>query len=118
MNDRRRIGSRVICASLIVIVVLALIPSATDTVMAQGTSTASVCQSITKMMPGLLQTAQRLRTEQDQYQRDLNAEQLALLDIQASLTRGVTPQLGVPVDLEKAEQAVRLVRILLSLMQE
>src|SRR5579864_1214199 len=78
MKARWPIGPRFICVSLIVIVALALIPSAPDTVVAQGTNRAAVCQSIARIMPRLLQTAERLRQEQAQYQKDLEDEYLFL----------------------------------------
>jgi hypothetical protein len=63
---------------LIVVAALAFAPNVTETVVAQGTGTPEVCQRIASIMPRLLQTAERLRKEQDEYQKDLQNEQLFL----------------------------------------
>src|SRR5690348_8927839 len=80
-----QIGVRLLCTLLTLVVALALIPSVTDTVVAQGTGTPEVCQRIASIMPRLLQTADRLREEQDQYQKDLDAEYQMLQDFGAAV---------------------------------
>jgi hypothetical protein len=76
---------RFLCIVLTMMVAMALIPSVTDTVVAQGPGTPEVCQRIASITPRLLQTADRLRKEQDQYQKDLDVEYLALQDFGAAV---------------------------------
>jgi hypothetical protein len=86
MRPRWRVELRFLCILLTMMVAMAVIPSVTDTVVAQGTGTPEVCQRIASIMPRLLQTADRLRKEQDQYQKDLDNEYLELQDAGAAVT--------------------------------
>lgn len=86
MRIRWHVDVRLLCTLLTAAMTLALVPSATDTVVAQGTSAPGICQSIARIMPRLLQTADRLRREQDQYQKDLDSEYLGLQEAGAAVT--------------------------------
>jgi hypothetical protein len=86
MRRRWQTAVRFICVLLTLMVAFPLIPTVTDIAVAQGTGTPEVCQRIGRIMPRLLQTADRLRREQDQYQKDLDAEYLALQDAGAAVT--------------------------------